>query len=87
MTSAEHQVIRRPSFILAALIFVLAGGCASSEYGDAEYNVEAREEMQNMTCPKHTTAACIQRIGEPTRCFCSSRDDLERLLEPPIDDY
>jgi hypothetical protein len=25
---------------------------------------------------------CIERIGHSTKCFCSHRDDLERLLEP-----
>ncbi len=69
----------RPFLILG---FVMTGGCAHSEYGDAEYNTESREKLQNMGCPADRTAVCIERIGHPTRCFCSHRDDLERLLEP-----
>ena len=62
--------------------FVMIGGCANSEYGDADYNTESREKLQGMLCPADRTPVCIERIGHPTRCFCSHRDDLEALLEP-----
>jgi hypothetical protein len=62
--------------------FIMTGGCAHSDLGDAEYQVDSRQELQKLSCPTDKTAVCIERIGQPTRCFCSHRDDLEALLEP-----
>ncbi len=84
MSKIENRTLRNPSYILAAILVALLAGCASSEYGDAEYNVDSRERLRDLSCPSGETPACIERIGRPTSCFCSSRDVLERLLEDPL---
>jgi len=83
MSTIEHRTLRNPSYFLAVIMIALLAGCASSEYGDAEYIVESREEMRNISCASGETPACIERNGQPTSCFCSTRDSLERLLEDP----
>ena len=67
-------------FLILGLVF--AGGCAHSDFGNAEYHVDSREKLQKLSCPTDRTPVCIERIGHPTKCFCSHRDDLEALLEP-----
>jgi hypothetical protein len=77
-----------PSYIPAIMAAVLLAGCASSTepttYGDAEYHVDLREEARNLDCAVNETPSCTERIGQPARCFCASRDGLERLLEDPV---
>jgi len=65
---------------------VLLGGCAltPSEDGDAEYHVASREQAIELNCASNETPSCMERMGQPTKCFCSSRDDLERILEDPL---
>jgi hypothetical protein len=75
------NIIKSARF-LVAIGFAIVASCASTAYDDAEYYVDTREELRQLTCPGDTTAACIERIGKPTQCFCSHRDDLERILEP-----
>ena len=82
MHKTNNNNVRKPACFLVAISFALVAGCAGSAYDDAEYNMDAREELHQLSCPNDKTAACIQRIGQPTRCFCSSKYDLERLLEP-----
>ncbi len=83
MSGTKYRALRRLRLLQPFLIlgFVMIGGCAHSQYGDAEYNMESREKLQHMVCPTDRTPVCIQRIGQPTGCFCSHRDDLEALLE------
>lgn len=69
---------------LVVIMYALITGCASSGGGDAQYELEAREELRKLSCASDETPACIERIGQPTKCFCSSRDSLERLLEDPL---
>lgn len=68
------------------MLMVLLGGCAltPSEDGDAKYHVASREEAIDMNCASDETPSCMERMGQPTKCFCSSRDDLERILEDPL---
>ena len=77
----ENQAIENlPRLVIAAGLMLFAG-CASPQSGDAEYKLDDREELQNLSCPSDRTPVCIQRINQPTRCFCSSRDSLERVLD------
>lgn len=82
MHTINNKNMRKPARFLAVISFALVISCAGTRYDDAEYNMDAREAVQNLSCPRNTTAACISKIGNPVRCFCSDRDDLERLLEP-----
>ena len=83
MSTNNYKALTKPSYILAAMFIALLAGCASSKYGDAKYIMDSREELRNLSCRSNQTPACIERIGQPTSCFCSSRDALERLLENP----
>ena len=83
MSRIENLARAKPRFVLPAICLALIAGCASSQYSDAEYRVESREERRKLSCATDETPACIERIGQPARCFCSSRDSLERLLEDP----
>jgi hypothetical protein len=82
MRRIDNENMKKPAFFLVTLCLAQIAGCASSGYSDAEYNMDAREELRQMPCPSDTTAACIERIGKPTQCFCGHRDDIERILEP-----
>ncbi len=82
MLHTEYKAMGNKLYFLAVVCLAFLAGCASRNYGIAEYRVDSREELQKLSCPADKTAACVQRIGHPTRCFCGSRDDLERLLEP-----
>ncbi len=82
MLHTESKTMGDKSYLLAAVCLAFLAGCASADYGNAKYRVDSREELQKLSCPADKTAVCVERIGHPTRCFCSSRDDLERLLEP-----
>ncbi len=82
MLHTDFKTMGDKSYLLAAVCLAFLAGCASADYGNAKYRVDSREELQKLSCPPDKTAACVERIGHPTRCFCSSRDDLERLLEP-----
>ena len=85
MSKIYFRTLRKPSYILAAILIALLAGCAlSSEYGEAEYQVDARKEALNLDCASNETPSCIERLGQPARCFCSSRDSLERILEDPL---
>ncbi len=85
MTSINFKKPSSPSYILAVILVVLLSGCASSnEYSEAEYRVDAREEARDLNCATGETPSCIERMGQPTKCFCSSKDDLERILEDPL---
>jgi hypothetical protein len=82
MHAIDNKSMRKPAGFLAVISFALVISCAGTGYDDAEYNMDAREAVQNLSCPSNTTAVCISKIGKPVKCFCSDRDDLERLLEP-----
>ena len=85
MSKSQYCMSKKPSYLRAAVAFTLLAGCASSsEYSNAEYHVERREEARNFDCPGNETPACVERIGQLADCFCSSKDDLERLLEDPL---
>jgi hypothetical protein len=78
----EYNAMENKSYFLAAVCLAFLAGCASADYGNAEYRVDSREELHKLSCPTDKTAVCVQRIGQPTSCFCGHRDDLEALLEP-----
>jgi len=78
----EYKAMEDKLYFLAVVCLAFLAGCAGANHGNAEYRVDSRKELQKLSCPADKTAACVERIGQPTRCFCSSRDDLERLLEP-----
>ena len=82
MLHTEYKAMDDKLYFLAVVCLAFLAGCASADYGNAEYRVDSREELQKLSCPADRTPVCVERIGHPTRCFCSSRDDLERLLEP-----
>ncbi len=82
MLHTEFKAMGDRSFLLAVVCLAFLAGCASANHGDAEYRVDSREELHELSCPTDKTAVCIERIGQPTKCFCSHRDDLEALLEP-----
>ena len=82
MLHTEYKAMGDKSYFLAVVCLAFLAGCAGANRGNAEYHVDSREELQKLSCPANKTAAGIQRIGQATRCFCSSRDDLEALLEP-----
>jgi len=82
MLHSEFKAMGDKSYLLAAVCLAFLAGCASANHGDAEYRVDSQEELQKLSCLADRTPVCVERIGHPTRCFCSSRDDLERLLEP-----
>jgi len=86
MTTIHHQKLGRSSYILAVVLMALLGGCAltPSEDGEAKYHVASREEAIDLNCASNETPSCMERMGQPTKCFCSSRDDLERILEDPL---
>ena len=80
----EYKAMGDKSYFLVIVCLAFLAGCASTDYGNAEYHVDSREELHKLSCPADKTAACIERIGQASRCFCSSRDDLEQLLEPEL---
>jgi len=82
MLHTEYKAMDDKLYFLAVVCLAFLAGCASADYSNAEYRVDSREELQKLSCPADRTPVCVERIGHPTRCFCSSRDDLERLLEP-----
>lgn len=82
MFQKAYSPLRNRLSLIVMVSLGLLAGCAHSEYGDAAYNMESREAVQKRACLTNQTPACISRIGQPTRCFCSQRDDLEDLLEP-----
>ena len=84
MAGSKCRALRKPRLLRPFLMLsvVMTGGCAHSDSGNAEYHVDSREELQKVSCPTDKTAVCIERIGQPIKCFCSHRDDLEALLEP-----
>jgi len=82
MLHTESKTMGDKSYLLAAVCLAFLAGCASADYGNAKYRVDSREELQKLSCPADRTPVCVERIGHPTRCFCSHRDDLEALLEP-----
>ena len=82
MLHTEFKTMGDKSYLLAAVCLAFLAGCASADYGNAKYRVDSREELQKLSCPADRTPVCVERIGHPTRCFCSHRDDLEALLEP-----
>jgi len=86
MSTNHHKKSRSHSYLLAVFLLTLFGGCAltPSEDGDAQYHVASREEAIDLNCASHETPSCMERMGQPTKCFCSSRDDLERILEDPL---
>ncbi len=81
MSKIENLTTAKPRCILAAMSLALIAGCASSQYGNAEYHTEAQKELRSMSCPRGTTAACVSRIGKAIRCFCGHRGELERILD------
>ena len=82
MLHTEYKAMGDKSYFLAVVCLPFLAGCVSANHGNAEYQVDSREELQKLSCPADRTAVCIERIGQPTKCFCSHRDDLEALLEP-----
>ena len=86
MTTIHLQKRGRPSYICAVVLMALLGGCAltPSEDGDAEYHVASREEAIDLNCASGEAPYCTERMGQPTNCYCSSRGDLERILEDPL---
>ena len=82
MLHTEYEAMEDKLYFLTVVCLAFLAGCASTDHGNAEYRVDSREELQKLSCPADRTPVCVERIGHPTRCFCSHRDDLERLLEP-----
>ena len=78
----EYKAMEVKSYFLVIVCLAFLAGCAGANHDNAEYRVDSREELHKLSCPADRTPVCVERIGQPTRCFCSSRDDLERLLEP-----
>ena len=86
MSTIHSKNSRCRSYLFAVFVLTLLGGCASSptEYSEAEYQVDSREEARDLDCAVNETPSCVERMGRPTKCFCSSKDDLERIFEDPL---
>ena len=70
-----------PAFVLPIIALVLLAGCAQSGKRPGNEEFDAVVEMRKLTCPMTRVPVCIERLSQQTRCFCSSRDSLELLLE------
>ena len=73
----------------AVLPMLLLSACAAHDpnefdpevpRGGGEISPETIEEM--LDCPADRTPTCVERMGQPARCFCADRDALRRALEP-----
>ena len=80
-----HGIVNSKILTIATVAgFFLVAGCASSDYGNAEYHVDAEERLLNMSCPEDRTAVCVRRTKQQIRCFCGDQDELERILQPDL---
>lgn len=72
MRSAGIIVIAFTGFVLAA--------CASPGRPD-----DPAYAKQRARCNVNETFSCIERMGEPVRCFCADKDTLRELLYPTME--
>ncbi len=85
MNKFKTTLFRKHFYFPVIASAVLLGGCAlSDQQSEAEYQVAAREEARDLDCARNETPSCVEHMGQPTKCFCSSKDDLERIFEDPL---
>lgn len=77
MESFEMRIVR---ILIAALAAISLTACAApARPGDPSY---AKERAR---CNVNETFSCIERMGEPVRCFCADKDTLRELLNPTME--
>lgn len=65
--------------VTVPLMLLLAGCAGTDEQGEFSYTNKPRK------CKFDETFSCVERMGEPVRCFCADKDTLRELLEPTIE--
>jgi hypothetical protein len=58
--------------------------CATEPPAKLQPEVDMARIREILNCPGSRTPACIQRIGQTTRCFCADNDALEEILDPYV---
>jgi hypothetical protein len=63
---------------IVGLVLVLSA-CAT--HGDGDDPAPAQASQQRL-CGSAETFSCVERMGEPQRCFCADKDTLRELFDP-----
>ena len=69
---------------LAVLLtaFTILTACAASEPVARKPDLDPRQIPELMNCPSNQTPICMDTHGQPTRCYCADRAELEDVLSP-----
>ena len=69
---------------LSTLAAGLLAACATEPPANPKPELDMAQIREILNCPGSKTPACIQRVGQTTRCFCADNDALEEILDPYI---
>ncbi len=70
------------SLVTCCLALALIAGCAQPGKRLEGEELDLVLKQQKLDCSMTKAPVCIERMGQPTHCYCASRDSLELLLEP-----
>ncbi len=75
--------------IVLVAVLISSVGCAGPRPDTEDpdlvaFEVEVTPEMikELLDCPVGSAPLCLERMGEPVRCFCADRDAMRQVLEP-----